>query len=318
MGTASRPPIVQSNTSACEEKRGPHVSGDRSAPLALVGVSLRLLPSATADDATVPLNWRHGRTDWRTTPASRLIKPEPPPDAQTAVAVYAGSVPQARWALAKDSGLLGPLARLDRTVESPPCDRLAPAGGRVGDHATAVGELRESIKLLPYDDESRFRKSREKKASRRQKRDRELTLSGVLMLGGFALNAVVTVASPTPRRRKVTARPSSPEYADSGAWVAIHLGQFAGVLLGLAVCSCGPAPCALRGIMAAVGPQGAWRGPAQTARRGQGGHPRTVRDESRPTPRCPRTRRRSPRGHLPPPRGGTPPSLPRSMRSRRA
>jgi hypothetical protein len=62
---------------------------------------------------------------------------------------------------------------------------------------------------------------------------REFTLSGVLMLGGFALNAVVTVAL-HPSGEEGDREAIFAEYADGGAWVATHLGQFAGVLLGLA------------------------------------------------------------------------------------
>jgi hypothetical protein len=62
---------------------------------------------------------------------------------------------------------------------------------------------------------------------------REFALSGALMLGGFALNAVVTAAF-HPSEEEGDREATFAEYADSGAWVAIHLGQFAGVLLGLA------------------------------------------------------------------------------------
>ena len=64
-------------------------------------------------------------------------------------------------------------------------------------------------------------------------RRREVALSGALMLGGFALNAVVTMAF-HPSEEEGDREAIFAEYADSGAWVAIHLGQFAGVLLGLA------------------------------------------------------------------------------------
>jgi hypothetical protein len=62
---------------------------------------------------------------------------------------------------------------------------------------------------------------------------REFTLSGVLMVGGFVLNAVVTMAF-HPSGDEDDHEAIFTEYADSGGWVAAHLGQFVGVLLGLA------------------------------------------------------------------------------------
>lgn len=62
---------------------------------------------------------------------------------------------------------------------------------------------------------------------------REFTLSSVLMLGGFVLNAVVTMAF-HPSGVEDDHEAIFTEYADSGGWVAAHLGQFVGVLLGLA------------------------------------------------------------------------------------
>jgi hypothetical protein len=61
---------------------------------------------------------------------------------------------------------------------------------------------------------------------------REFTLSGVLMVGGFVLNAVVTLGF-HPSVEGDDHEAILTEYADSGAWVATHVGQFAGVLLGL-------------------------------------------------------------------------------------
>ena len=61
---------------------------------------------------------------------------------------------------------------------------------------------------------------------------REFTLSAVLMVGGFVLNGVVTLAF-HPSVESDDHEVIFTEYADSGAWVATHIGQFAGVLLGL-------------------------------------------------------------------------------------
>lgn len=60
----------------------------------------------------------------------------------------------------------------------------------------------------------------------------ELKLSGALLLGGFLLNAVVTMLfHPTGDENDHEA--IFTEYADSGGWVATHLGQFVGVLIAL-------------------------------------------------------------------------------------
>jgi hypothetical protein len=53
------------------------------------------------------------------------------------------------------------------------------------------------------------------------------------LLGGFVLNAVVTMAF-HPSGDEDDHEAIFTEYADSGGWVAIHLGQFAGVLIVLA------------------------------------------------------------------------------------
>jgi tellurite resistance protein TehA-like permease len=64
-------------------------------------------------------------------------------------------------------------------------------------------------------------------------RSREFTLSAVLMVAGFALNAVVTLTLlPSAEGEDHVAIFTA--YADSGAWVAAHLVQFVAVLLGLA------------------------------------------------------------------------------------
>lgn len=58
-----------------------------------------------------------------------------------------------------------------------------------------------------------------------------LRLAGALLFGGFLLTLVVTHAHPSgddDNHRVIFAK-----YADSGSWVAVHLGQFAGVLLAL-------------------------------------------------------------------------------------
>jgi hypothetical protein len=51
------------------------------------------------------------------------------------------------------------------------------------------------------------------------------------MIGGFLVNAVSTVFHPAGAEDDHEA--IFAEYADSGAWVAVHLGQFVGVLLAL-------------------------------------------------------------------------------------
>ena len=62
---------------------------------------------------------------------------------------------------------------------------------------------------------------------------REIKLSGALLAGGFALNAIVTMAF-HPAGAEDDHEAIFAEYADSGAWVVTHLGQFVGVLLALA------------------------------------------------------------------------------------
>ncbi|MET8682517.1 hypothetical protein ABZW18_34460 [Streptomyces sp. NPDC004647] len=60
----------------------------------------------------------------------------------------------------------------------------------------------------------------------------ELTIAGGLMVVGLLLNVVMTAIHPAGEENDHPA--IFTEYADSGAWVAIHLGQFVGVLLALA------------------------------------------------------------------------------------
>ena len=62
---------------------------------------------------------------------------------------------------------------------------------------------------------------------------REFALSAVLMVAGAMLNAVATLAL-LPSKEGVDHEAIFTRYADSGAWVAGHLVQFAGILLGLA------------------------------------------------------------------------------------
>lgn len=64
-------------------------------------------------------------------------------------------------------------------------------------------------------------------------RSREFTLSAVLMVAGFALNAVVTLTL-LPSEEADDHVAIFTAYADSGAWVAAHLVQFVAILLGLA------------------------------------------------------------------------------------
>jgi hypothetical protein len=59
-----------------------------------------------------------------------------------------------------------------------------------------------------------------------------LRLSGGLLVGGFLLNLIVTLFHPTGNEDQH--RVIFTEYADSDAWVAIHLGQFVGILIALA------------------------------------------------------------------------------------
>jgi Domain of unknown function (DUF4386) len=58
-----------------------------------------------------------------------------------------------------------------------------------------------------------------------------LQLSGTLLLGGFLLNAVVTMFHPGGAEDDHAA--IFRQYAESTPWVAVHLGQFVGVLLAL-------------------------------------------------------------------------------------
>ena len=62
---------------------------------------------------------------------------------------------------------------------------------------------------------------------------RELALTAGLMVTGAALNAVATWTL-LPPRDGADHEAIFTRYADSGAWVAAHLVQFAGILLGLA------------------------------------------------------------------------------------
>jgi Domain of unknown function (DUF4386) len=64
-------------------------------------------------------------------------------------------------------------------------------------------------------------------------RKRALKLSSGLLLGGFLLNGVVTMAY-HPSGAEDDHEAIFAEYAESGGWVATHLGQFVGVLLALA------------------------------------------------------------------------------------
>lgn len=64
-------------------------------------------------------------------------------------------------------------------------------------------------------------------------RSRGFTLSAVLMVAGFALNAVVTLTL-LPSEEGDDHVAIFTAYADSGAWVAAHLVQFVAILLGLA------------------------------------------------------------------------------------
>ncbi|MGP3948584.1 hypothetical protein [Streptomyces sp. 7N604] len=59
----------------------------------------------------------------------------------------------------------------------------------------------------------------------------QLRIAGGLMVVGLLLNVVLTVIHPSGEEDDHQA--IFTEYADSGAWVAIHLGQFVGVLLAL-------------------------------------------------------------------------------------
>jgi hypothetical protein len=59
-----------------------------------------------------------------------------------------------------------------------------------------------------------------------------LQLAGALLVGGFLLNLVVTLFHPSGDEDNH--RVIFEKYADSDAWVAIHLGQFIAVLIALA------------------------------------------------------------------------------------
>lgn len=61
---------------------------------------------------------------------------------------------------------------------------------------------------------------------------RTLRLSGGLLLLGFLVNAGFTMFHPSGSEDDHEA--IFAEYADSGAWVAVHIGQFVGVLMALA------------------------------------------------------------------------------------
>ena len=58
-----------------------------------------------------------------------------------------------------------------------------------------------------------------------------LGLAGLLLVGGLVLNAVATLIHPAGDEDDHEA--IFRQYADSGAWVAVHLAQFVGVLLAL-------------------------------------------------------------------------------------
>jgi hypothetical protein len=60
-----------------------------------------------------------------------------------------------------------------------------------------------------------------------------LRLAGLLLVGGFLLNAIVTMTL-HPSGEEDDHEAIFTEYADSGAWVGAHLGQFAGVVIALA------------------------------------------------------------------------------------
>ncbi|TPQ23468.1 hypothetical protein [Streptomyces sporangiiformans] len=59
----------------------------------------------------------------------------------------------------------------------------------------------------------------------------ELTIAGALMVVGFLINIVSTALHPSGEEDDHQA--IFTEYADSDAWVAVHLGQFVGVLVAL-------------------------------------------------------------------------------------
>lgn len=61
---------------------------------------------------------------------------------------------------------------------------------------------------------------------------RNLAVAGALLIGGFLLNVAFTLAHPSGEEDNHQA--IFAEYADSDAWVAVHIGQFVGVSLALA------------------------------------------------------------------------------------
>lgn len=63
-------------------------------------------------------------------------------------------------------------------------------------------------------------------------RRRRLTIAGGLMVGGFLLNVILTAAL-HPSGEEDDHPAIFTEYAESGAWIAVHLGQFIGVLVTL-------------------------------------------------------------------------------------
>ncbi|MFE9773520.1 hypothetical protein ACFYOV_17915 [Streptomyces sp. NPDC005931] len=63
-------------------------------------------------------------------------------------------------------------------------------------------------------------------------RRRGLTIAGGLMLGGFLLNVILTAAL-HPSGEEDDHPAIFTEYAESSSWVAVHLGQFIGVLMTL-------------------------------------------------------------------------------------
>ncbi|MFF3247349.1 hypothetical protein ACFYWY_27330 [Streptomyces sp. NPDC002870] len=61
--------------------------------------------------------------------------------------------------------------------------------------------------------------------------DSELTIAGGLMVAGFLINVIATSLHPSGEEDDHQA--IFTEYADSDAWVVVHLGQFVGVLVAL-------------------------------------------------------------------------------------
>jgi hypothetical protein len=60
-----------------------------------------------------------------------------------------------------------------------------------------------------------------------------LKLSSALLIGGFLFNAIVTMAA-HPSGAEDDHESIFREYADSGPWIIVHIGQFVGVLVALA------------------------------------------------------------------------------------